>query len=141
MDFKMKQQIKIIFCILILLSIGNCQMISTNDLTNLYDNISFNKLKKPPGLLEEDKKQSNNSSDLSNDKNDNPKKQKDVEIKDRTLIKNFILKWDVKENNITSLPKEMKEKAKIICGNKKLAMTKIDTDKDLKATGTFRCID
>tara|TARA_B100001758_G_C18044453_1_gene419879 strand:+ start:93 stop:443 length:351 start_codon:yes stop_codon:yes gene_type:complete len=116
-------------------------MISTNDLTNLYDNISFNKLKKPPGLLEEDKKQSNNSSDLSNDKNDNPKKQKDVEIKDRTLIKNFILKWDVKENNITSLPKEMKEKAKIICGNKKLAMTKIDTDKDLKATGTFRCID
>ena len=143
MDLKMKNQIKYIFYVLIMISIGSCQMISTQNLTDLYDNITFNKLKKPKGLVEDDKNNPDNSKNTKDTKNakGTVKKTMDIEIKDKTLIKNFILKWDVKANNITSLPKHMKEKAKAICGNKKLAMTKIDTDKDLKATGTFRCID
>ena len=136
MVYKMKYHIKLIFCLIILLSVGSCQMISSQGLVDLYDNISFNKLKKPKGLLEDDKKIPANTN-----KNAKNKELKDIEIKDKTLIKNFILKWDVKENHITSLPKEIREKVKTICGNKKLAMTKIDTDKNLKATGTFRCID
>ena len=131
----MKNQIKLIFCIMMLLTVGSCQMIYSQNLADLYNNINFNKLKKPKGLLEEDKKTSNNTN------NNTDKKQKNIEVEDKTLIRNFILKWDVKENHITSLPKKMREEAISICGNKRIAMTKIDTDENLKATGTFRCID
>ena len=62
------------------------------------------------------------------------------EVKDETLIKNFILKWDIEKSNITRLPKNIKEKGKKVCKTKKLVMIKIDTDENLKAIGTFNCI-
>ena len=60
---------------------------------------------------------------------------------DKTLIKTFVLKWDLDTNIITKLPKKIKEEANNICKNKKIVLIKINTNQNSKAIGTFKCLD
>ena len=60
---------------------------------------------------------------------------------DKTLIKTFKLKWNIENNSLTELPSKIKKSAKNKCPNKKLIMVKIDTNENLQAEGTFKCID
>jgi hypothetical protein len=52
----------------------------------------------------------------------------------------FTLSWNIKNNSITNIPIEVKNKLKVICKNHtKSALIKINSYVDDKVVGTFDC--
>ena len=60
-------------------------------------------------------------------------------IDDKTIVKPFVLKWNLKKNHITKLPKESIIEAQKYCQNRRLVLIKLDTNEALNAKGTFIC--
>ena len=58
---------------------------------------------------------------------------------DKTIVKPFVLKWELVKNHITKLPKESKIEAQKYCQNRRLVLIKLDTNEALQAIGTFIC--
>jgi hypothetical protein len=54
--------------------------------------------------------------------------------------KEFTLSWNIKNNSITNIPIEVKNKLKVICKNHtKSALVRINSYVDDKVVGTFDC--
>ena len=58
---------------------------------------------------------------------------------DKTIVKPFVLKWELEKNHMTKLPKESKIEAQKYCQNRRLVLIKLDTNEALQAIGTFIC--
>ena len=60
-------------------------------------------------------------------------------VEDKTLVKPFVIKWNLEKNFITKLPKEAKKVAKKYCQDRRIILIKLDTNEKLTAKGTFIC--
>ena len=58
---------------------------------------------------------------------------------DKTIVKPFVLQWELEKNHMTKLPKESKIEAQKYCQNRRLVLIKLDTNEALQAIGTFIC--
>ena len=71
-------------------------------------------------------------------------KQKNMEYDtkgDKTIIRTFLIEWQLQNNILTQLPATQKDEAIKKCGHKRLVLVKIDTDNNNNARGTYKCID
>ena len=73
--------------------------------------------------------------------NETPNIKEDDAKEDRTIVRTFLIEWQLQNNRLTQLPREKKEKALKKCKHKKLVLIKIDTNSNNTAKGTFKCID
>ena len=68
---------------------------------------------------------------------------KETEINNSNFIyieKPFEIKWNIQNQNITSMPIDIKKKIKIICKEfNRIVLIKIKTFQDNTAVGTFEC--